>query len=765
MSAEQVSIQDIWNVLSRRRRLVIGSVILMTVLSAVYFFLKEPAFRSEAVLQVEVEKSGLLIEQERDRFPSKYDSPVAAEVEIIRSRLILLPVVRELGLDVVPADRHPVLRLRIEGYDSEVFPSVEKPSFRVVFQSDNRYRLYDAFGAELGVGRLNEPFHSREVKLTLDAIGARVGQEVWFTKISEIEALSRLRKQIHVEEIGEKSNLVRIAVEQPDPGLAMRIVNSITDSYVRQHLAYRGREAEQTVTFLESQLAVIQGKLEKSEQELDNLKTTRGIIVLSEEAQRLIGQISRLEVNMAELTLRHRQLSHIDHRLRNAGKSHDPFLIGEASLADEMTNKLVGELSTLLVELRGLRQMYTDRTPRVRMLLDRVDELKSKIKAAVHNGKSATAAQLASAEKMISEYEDRLRKLPQAERELAAITRRSNVDAELYTFLLKKHEEARIAQAAVVGNLRVVDEGVAAEKPVSPDWKRLMLLGLLTGLMLGVGAAFAVEYTDDSVKSRLEAEEAFDLPILGAIPSVSDDDGDGLPRLDRMGPRQAFVEAFRTMRAGMLLAPEAALTRTVLCTSSEQGDGKSTVACNLAIAMARDSRKRVLLVDADLRRSGLHEIFQVEGSPGLAEALRGESEASTAITATGVEGLFLLPAGKLPDNPTALFNSTRLRELLFQLRAEFDAVVIDVPPAGLFSDSALIGSLADAAYLVVAVGKTRLSDARDCLNRLRQGGVRVQGVILTRVAGHAEDAYLRYYAENTASPTFLQRIRRYFLSA
>jgi len=385
----------------------------------------------------------------------------------------------------------------------------------------------------------------------------------------------------------------------------------------------------------------------------------------------------------------------------------------------------------LEVQKRALLTEYTDAHPAVRN---------------INRQQEAIRKQLAS-------YEAHIKTMPQAERDLAKLTRISKVNADIYTFLLQKHEEARIAQASTLSNINIVDPAITPEKPVKPKKKQYLLLGLLLALGLGIGLAFLQEYLDDTIKSADEAKRVMGFPLLAIIPHISAFEGQNKSAknmiITQHEPKSAVSEAFRALRTSLHFSGINKENKIILITSSFPQEGKSIVSSNLSSVIAQ-TKARVLIIDCDLRRSSLHEKFGYSKTPGLSEILTGDITFAKAIHDTGIDELDLISAGTNPPNPSELLGSEAMRQLITTQRKNYDYIVIDAPPVMAVSDAPVLTSVCDLVVLVVEAGRVPIKIAQRMREMLSTIKAPVAGIVFNDKSGKGESYEYygsRYYGK------------------
>ena len=290
-----------------------------------------------------------------------------------------------------------------------------------------------------------------------------------------------------------------------------------------------------------------------------------------------------------------------------------------------------------------------------------------------------------------------------------------------------------------------------AEPPIEPSSPRVLLntvLAALVGLLLALGVAFLAEYLDDTVKSAEDVEEATGLPTLGAITRIKTDKGRSeiYRMITLLYPRSPITEAFRTLRTNTEFASVDTPLRTLLVTSSVQGEGKTTTAANLAVVFGQTGR-RTLLVDADLRKPGVHTILGLPNKVGLSTLLLNEGAALDSLTQdTEQENLRVLTTGPLPPNPAELLGSQRFLVVLEHLTSVFDIVVIDSPPVQAVADAAILSAIVDGTLFVIDSGKTRRNAVRLGREALAKAGANMLGAVLNRLSPKARGEGYYYYS-------------------
>jgi tyrosine-protein kinase Etk/Wzc len=396
--------------------------------------------------------------------------------------------------------------------------------------------------------------------------------------------------------------------------------------------------------------------------------------------------------------------------------------------------KLDTEAEELIKKLSEMEKARAEREVQKRALLTEYTE--------AHPAVKALAKQQETITQQLAFYEGKMRKLPEAERDLARLTRISKVSADVYTFLLQKHEEARIAKASTISNINIVDPAIAPNRPIKPNIAQYLLLGLLIGLALGVGLSFFQEYLDDTIKNADEAKRVMGLPLLAVIPHIpgSEPKANGAQKMTlitQREPKSVVSEAFRALRTSLHFSAINREKKIMLITSTFPAEGKSIISANLAYILSQTGA-RVLIVDCDLRRSSLHEKFGHSKTPGLSELLTGDVTFAEAKRNTEIPSLDLISSGTNPPNPSELLGSEAMRLFLLTQREKYDHIVIDAPPVLAVSDAPVLTAISDLVILVMEAGRVPIKVAQHMRETLSTIQAPVAGLVMNDKTGKGE---------------------------
>jgi capsular exopolysaccharide synthesis family protein len=553
------------------------------------------------------------------------------------------------------------------------------------------------------------------------------------------------------------TRLVEILYDSTDPRLAADVANAITATFIHQNLESHWESTQQTGEWLTRQMEDVRIKLEKSEEQLQTYASAAGLLFTAEKdnvAEAKLRQLQEaLSAAQADRVTKQSQYE----RAASASPDSLPEVLDDSILKDYQI-----KLTDLRRQLAELSSMLTPAHPSVKKVQAEVATLEAARDSERTNVLHRIQNEFESAQRrerlLAASYENQARLVTEQAGKVAhydILKREVDNNRQLYDSMLQHVKEAGIASALHASNVRVIDAATPPLRPYKPNLFFNALLGLFGGGLLGIALTVLRERADRSIRTPGEAALYLDVPELGVIPSraavhsrkfayYGNFRGAGVKaeKEDRKSPVElatwkrppsVLADSFRSTLASILYMGENGdRPRVIALTSANPQEGKTTVASNLALALAEIGR-RVLLIDGDLRRPRLHEVFKVSNSWGLSDLLSGikPPEGSEAMVfATGYGELYVLPAGTAAGSISCLLHSPRTLELLQRMRKEFDMVLIDTPPMLQMPDARVLGRLVDGVILVVRAAETTKETAAIASQRLADDGTRVLGTVL-----------------------------------
>lgn len=587
-----------------------------------------------------------------------------------------------------------------------------------------------------------------------DAIGALLGrgQGESDPEVDDAEIQQRLLKTFsdNLEIKAERdTTILNLAFSSPDPALARDVVNTLIRSFISWQMDKKVGAAALANEQLQKQVEVARIRLEKSESDLNTFAQKAGIVSLDSKMNLVYKQLEEINTALAQAHAQRLTKEALDSQARESGVSAMPMVI-DNELIQQLRQQYVG----LVSQYEDLLVVFKPDYPEAKRLKAKLDDVAGKIateenriQQGIHNdylvavkNEDSLRAQAEVAKTKALELNDRAT-------QYQILAREVETNKEIHQSLLQRVKEIDATVGTDISNIQVVDHSLL---PVTPDKPRIqlnLLLAIGIGLMLGVAAAFLLEFLDNTVKSMDEISDRFGITILGVLPEAEEKYRDKLDHLVVAEPRAGFSEAIRTTRVSIQLSTAAeGGTRTLLVTSTTEGEGKSTIAVNMAQAFAAAGDK-VLIIDSDLRRPRLHKVFTSTGprTGGLSELLIGSKNLDEVVRNAGQKNLYFMPAGLLPPNPAELLASKRMRLCLEKLSTVFDRIIIDGPPSVGFADVLVLGSLVNGVILVTTLGKTHRQALRLFKRSLGNINARLLGTIVNRL--DVQSRYGGYYSK------------------
>ncbi|MGZ8946350.1 MAG: polysaccharide biosynthesis tyrosine autokinase, partial [Methylococcaceae bacterium] len=512
---------------------------------------------------------------------------------------------------------------------------------------------------------------SMPVVVKIAELKAHAGTHFELVRKTSLSAIEILQKAFAVREVSKDTDILSVELKGSDPEQLAKSVNDIATIYVNATVNWESAEAGQKLAFLESQLPIVKDRLEKAEQGLSAFRQKHGAIDISTEAEILLKQASEME--------------------------------------------------TLGIQLK-----------------QKFDEQNQRLESA-HPDMIATQSQIKRINNKLATLDKRIKDLPRTQQNMVSLSRDVQVNTELYTSLLNSAQEQRIAAAGSLGNSRIVDFAVTPEKPYWPKPGLLLAIAALLGLSAGSAMVFLRHSLQrhDNYPALLEYQVG--LPLYAAIPHSKKQRR--LARLITQGkdrqpgilasqePQDISVESLRGLRTTLEATLASSESKVIMVSSPAPGMGKSFVSTNLAALLA-SIKKRVLIIDADMRNGQLHEAFSVDRQPGLSDLLAGRATLGEVIVSLADVGVDFIPKGSTVLNPAELLVIGNLEETLEQLKSFYNHIVIDSPPILGATDAAILGKHADATFLVVKEGRYTAQELEVSFRRFQQVGVKPNGFII-----------------------------------
>lgn len=693
-------LSDYKDILIDHKWSILAIVALALVVGLLYVTLAVPVYRGNLLIQVEesAPDSKTFLNETSGLFDIK--TPATGEIQVLGSRLVLGAAVDEVGLRINARPRYlPVVGAwlagmsttlsqpgvmgfgnhvhgteRIEVARFQVPAAFENSSpFTVLARGDGRYLVRHKLLATPLEGQVGVPLKQStpdgEFEIVLTRLDGLAGAAFTVSVASRMRAIEQLQSRLQLTEQGKQSNVISVVLDDTDPQRLTWSLNAIGRQYVTQNMARKSAEAEKTLAFLDAQLPVFERQLQASEDAFAKFRNQNGSVAYQEEAKVWLARTAALQ----------------------------------------------GGLLDLQQQRRATEVNFTDQSPRTLMLDRQIGAVQSELKA----------------------LNARIASMPNIQRDALRLERDVNVNSALYQSMQNNMLQMRLVKEGKIGNVRLLDRAELAEEPVKPQKSLIMALALTLGLLTGPGWAILRTRNKPGVRNPDEIESSTGLSVYAVLPHAPQQKlleqggagaASGSPLLADVYPHSEPIEALRSLRVMLRALQEQAVNNRILITGATPGVGKSFVAGNLAAVLAQSGR-RVLLVNADLRRGRKNFEFGLENAPGLSELLSGQVRDADVIRAGVRPNLDLLPTGRLPDFPTDMLETDGFRRTLDRLSANYDVVLIDAAPVLVAADAMTVALSCDVVLLVARAEHSQLAELNESVRRLNQVGSAVEGVV------------------------------------
>jgi tyrosine-protein kinase Etk/Wzc len=706
-----------------RKFLFLAICVACVALSIAYIVLSSPVYKADALIQVEERKSSPLGSlSDVSKALDVQESPVAGELDILRSRSVMLqamdatvaqaevsvknhvPLVGGFLSTILPREPNGLVDPLIQsphyawGGEHVVFRTFDVPDSHIGkkleldFIGDGKWALKDAEGRALLDGQVGTPAAADGFKVDIGEIVALPGTQFTVRRVATQTRLEEIQKIFNAVETKRQSGVMQLSYENANPVFAARFVNAVAAAYLESNNKRRAADSERSLAFLNAQLPVVKARVQKAEQALNDYRNREGTIDVQGEAKNLLDESALVEKSRLEAKLNYQDL------VQRWGQGQPQLVAAE--------NKF-----------RALDQ------------------------------KSA-------------ELQKRIARLPAMQQEYLRLARDVEVNNQLYVGLMNNAQQLQIAQAGAGANAALVDRALVPVKPERPRRAIVLLLGAAFGVVLGFVVTQLIPLLSGRIRDPKRLESMVGIQTLGVLPISPHQ----LEASDAKSPRfmlsheqsdTPLVEAMDALAHSLkhkLDSKQGA--KVVLVTSAVPGQGKSMLSANLAYLYAERGLK-TLIIDADMRRSSLHRYLPVNREEGLSNVLQGKVDALKAISQP-YENLHAMPAGKHVRQVRNLLGFDRLHALIESMRDHYDMIVIDSPPVLPMADAAALSKVADATIFVARQGMVSYGEVTESVSRLNKVGTEVDGLVFNGFEpsplryGYYSDAY-KYLDESATA--------------
>ena len=694
-----------WRTIWRRKWSILALVSIVTMVAALGTFAITPTYRAGSTLLIEQKKANVVSIEQVYGLEGAGNEYLQTQFELLRSRGLAERVVKKLNLTTHPAfdpRQQPAPLIDIKGLLS---------------------------GFDIGQAipvTLPEDLEEESV----DPVEAKILDEV--TK--------DFMKRVSIAPLG-KSQLVKVQVDMDDPRLAAKAANALADGFIESQLEASMEMSMSATNWMNSRLQELRVKLKEAEgklqayREQENLVDVDGVSTIN--AAELSATSDRMidaRRQRAEAESQYRQVQ------ANRGGGWQKLATLPAVLGDPLIQQFKAEEARARAKVDELSKRYGKRHPAIEAARSDLNAASASLRtqveqivAGIERNYQLAQANESSLSASVEANKAQIQKISRKEFQVRELAREVEANRSLYDTFMTRLKETTATSDMDSASARVVDRATPPTIPISPQRSLIVSFAGVLALMAGIGLSLVLEMLNNTFKSIEDVESKLNLPVLGILPLIKGRQRGEIAQLFTSDQDKAFSEAIRTIRTSLVLSDMHQRHRTLVVTSSLPGEGKSSVAANLAYAFGQ--MEKVLLIDADLRRPTLAKNFKFPvGSPGLANLIAGTARIEDCIR--NVEGIDMLCAGLVPPNPLELLSSEHFTKLIEFFKSRYDRVIIDSPPIQAVSDASVLAIHADAQIYVIKSEATAIPLVKRGVGQLLQSNSPLTGVVLNQVDVH-----------------------------
>ncbi|SXA07654.1 polysaccharide biosynthesis tyrosine autokinase [Klebsiella pneumoniae] len=691
--SDEMDLGRLFGELIDHRKLIIAVTTGFTVLAVLYALLATPIYQADALVQVEQKQGNAILSSLSQMLPNSQPQS-APEIALLQSRMVLGKTVDDLNLQAQVKQKYfPLIgrgMARIMGdkpgnisvsrlyLPSEDDDSTPKITITVI---DKKNYLVE--GADFSInGTVGTLLTEHGISLLVNSIDANPGDKFTVSQLTRLKAITDLQEVFNVADQGKDSGMLGLTLTGDNPELITRILDTISQNYLAQNIDRQAAQDAKSLDFLNMQLPKVRSDLDIAEDKLNAYRKQKDSVDLNMEAKSVLDQIVNVDNQLNELTFREAEIS----------------------------------------------QLYTKEHPTYKALMEKrhiLQEEKTKLNKRVSG-------------------------MPATQQEVLRLSRDVESGRAVYLQLLNRQQELNIAKSSAIGNVRIIDNAVTETKPVKPKKILVVAIGLIFGLFVSVGLVLLRVFLRRGIESPEQLED-IGINVYASVPvsewlaknnrkssKLRKNQSDTLLALEN--PADLAVEAIRSLRTSLHFAMMEAKNNVLMISGASPNAGKTFISSNLAATIALTGKK-VLFIDADLRKGYVHKMLGRKQGQGLSEVLSGQVAVEKVIEHVDDAAFDYIGRGLIPPNPAELLMHPRFEDLLKWGSQNYDLVVIDTPPILALTDAAIIGRYAGTSLMVARFEVNTVKEIEVSMKRFEQSGVVVKGCILNGVVKKASSYY------------------------
>ncbi len=673
------------------RKLIIAVTAVVTFVALVYVLLATPVYQANALIQIEQKQGNAILNSLSQMLPDSQPQS-APEISLLQSRMILGKTIDDLNLQYKIEQKHfPVLGAGLSRLLGLNEGSVDVKKLYIPNNGDESQdillkildeRRYQIVTDNITInGTVGTLLNNNGISILIDKINADPGTEFYIRYETKLKKIDDLQKKFNVADQGKDTGMLNLTLVGEDPKLIREILNSISQNYLAQNVERQAAQDAKSLEFLNEQLPKVRSDLDAAEDKLNNYRKQKDSVDLTMEAKSILDQIVNVDNQLNSLTFREAEVS----------------------------------------------QLYTKEHPTYKALMEKKKTLQEE-KAKLNK---------------------RVSSMPSTQQEVLRLSRDVESGRAVYLQLLNRQQELNIAKSSAIGNVRIIDQAITEPKPIQPKSLIVVAVGILAGLFISIGIVLIKVYLRRGIESPEQLEE-MGINVYASIPvsewltknsskiKLKKNESEKLLAIEN--PADLAVEAIRSLRTSLHFAMMEAKNNVLMISGASPNAGKTFISTNLSATIA-STGKKVLFIDADLRKGYVHKMLGGQNIHGLSDVLSGQSSVESVIERIPSAEFDYIGRGQVPPNPAELLMHRRFETLLKWASDNYELVIIDTPPILAVTDAAIIGRYAGTTLLVARFEENTAKEIAVSVKRFEQSGVLVRGCILNSVVKKASSYY------------------------
>jgi len=707
---DEIDLKQLFRTIINRKWTIIIVTIIITSLAVLYAYYQPNIYQASSTLELESEKKGGFSQDIlADALSGAGGSSLDTEKEVVKSRFLVKQVVEKLNLNksFIGVNKYykkihyykdrplNVEFLKGENLVFKITPKTDSSFLLETTFKDNNSNKIEYKKEHLYNKKIDNKYFS--IKVNKDNNSSLDMRYYLVSSVSLAYFADELRnKRLSVSTPAKNADILKISYTDKVPLRTKDFIDELTRAYLKQSLDRKTQEATFTLKFVNEQLKKIEANLKASSKKLEEFKKRNKTVNVKESITQLSQQLAEYENQKSILNMKLNGIKEVVAQIRKGNL--ETLTLAGIGIEDQSVGSLIAELQQAMIKQKELLKDYTALHPEVKKVSTRIRQLKKIISKSIKNILVNLNQRKKVIDKKLQQLQAKLKALPKQEQDYIGLERNFLFNDKFYTYLMEKKTETEIKKAATISKNRILDLPLLPKEPIKPKRKLIIAVGLILGLILGVIFAFIREFLDNTIKTEEDIDDMVKAPKIGIVPHYQEG------KIDRTliildSPKSPVSEAFRNIRTNLQFIISEKGNSVIAVTSTVAGEGKTSIAANIAGALSL-LKKRVVIVNLDLRKPTLHEIFKISNTKGASNYLSGSISMNEAIHKTKYEYIDIIPAGPVPPNPNELIASERLSSLINNLEKDYDIVILDTPPVGLVADSKVIIRLVDIAVYV-----------------------------------------------------------------